>query len=121
VSIQAEGDVTPAFAFTSEREIEDRWCRYLDSQGVAYRRQVTTPCGRADIVTEEAVYEVKLLLTRGALFKAVGQVTLYAAALNKRRRVIVGVAIDADWFEAIRGVLWSHGIFVNWQGERLAQ
>jgi hypothetical protein len=106
-------DDRPRRQWQSEREIEEAWCRLLDSQGIAYRRQVQTSCGVADIVTDDTVYEVKLELNRHSLFKAAGQVTLYAAALRKPRRMIVGYGIDADWYERMRAVVYAAGIFVN--------
>lgn len=53
-------------------------------------RQVRTRSGIADVVTSDTVYEVKLHLTRVALFQAVGQVSVYARELERPRRVIVG-------------------------------
>lgn len=52
--------------------------------------QITTPFGRADIVTRNIVYEVKLHLTRAAIFQAIGQATVYAQALGKGRVGIAG-------------------------------
>lgn len=87
-----------------EADIEDLLCRWLERGGISYERQVATPCGIADVVTENTVYEVKNLLTREMLFKAFGQVTLYADALGKPRRVIVGyrTKTTAALCEAIR-------------------
>ena len=73
-----------------EARIEDALCRRLDRAGIVYQRRVRTSCGIADVVTDTTVYEVKNLLTHDVLFKAFGQVTLYAAALTKPHRVIVG-------------------------------
>lgn len=97
----------------SELEMELRLCRILDSEGIAYERQVRTPAGVADVVTSQTVYEVKLDLTRSALFKAVGQVTLYAAALKRPRRVIIGRVNDGDAFEPLRTLVHSLGIRIN--------
>jgi hypothetical protein len=52
-----------------------------------------TAAGIADIVTDDAVIEVKLNLTRAALFSAVGQVTVYAAELGRPRRVVFGYRV----------------------------
>lgn len=74
-----------------ESLLEAAYATQLEREGMAVRRQVRIPgVGIADIVTDDAVIEVKLWLTRAALFSAVGQVTVYAAALGKARRVVMG-------------------------------
>lgn len=73
-----------------EAWLEQKLVETLERRGVEYRRQVRTPCGIADVVTDDTVYEVKVALTLDILFKAVGQVSMYAWALGKSRRVIAG-------------------------------
>ncbi len=47
--------------------------------------------GRADIVTPDAVYEIKEELSPRGLFFAIGQVLMYRQCLNpKARAVIIG-------------------------------
>lgn len=97
----------------TEREMVDLYCRMLESEGIPYQREVKNACGRADIVTADTVYEVKLDLTRPVLFKAMGQVTMYAAALGKPRRVVIGRALDSDEFEQWRAVVRRTGVLLN--------
>jgi hypothetical protein len=81
-----------------EADIEAGVANVLKVYSIPSQRQVATSAGIADIVTDEAVYEVKFSLTRAALFQAVGQVTCYAAALDSnRRRVIVGQETPEFW------------------------
>lgn len=72
-------------AAQNEHELETKLCRALRARGIHYDRQVRTAFGRADVVTQDTVFEVKLHLTRSTVFAAVGQVTMYAAALNRTR------------------------------------
>jgi hypothetical protein len=76
-----------------EKELEAMYAAVLESRGEVVRRQVRTAAGIADIVTDDAVIEVKLNLTRAALFSAVGQVTVYAAELGRPRRVVFGYRV----------------------------
>ena len=79
----------------TEADIEGDVIARLRDAGLHARRQVRVPSGIADIVTATAVYEVKLWLTRDSLFRAIGQVTLYAAELGgDRQRVIIGQRTD---------------------------
>lgn len=52
--------------------------------------QVSTRFGRADIVTPNMVYEVKLALSRTAIYQAIGQARVYALALGRPRIGIAG-------------------------------
>lgn len=61
-----------------ERETEDAVYAELLAAGVAVRRQVRIPSGVIDLLTPDAVYEVKTFLTRDSLFQAVGQLMVYA-------------------------------------------
>jgi hypothetical protein len=79
-----------------ESELEEAYARNLTRAGLNVRRQVRTSAGIADIVTDDSVIEVKLWLTRSALLSAAGQVTAYAAVLNKPRRVIFGYEAGAS-------------------------
>lgn len=97
----------------TEQDFEEMLCYLLESEGISYRRQVRTGCGIADVVTADTVYEVKLELTRPVLFKALGQVTMYAAALRKPRRVIFGRQPDSDDFEELRRIVHLTGVRIN--------
>lgn len=65
-----------------ERSIENAYVGLLAHRGHRVGRQVRCANGIADIVTDTAIYEVKLRLTRESLFQAVGQVLLYRQAIN---------------------------------------
>lgn len=73
----------------AEAAIEASLALLLAEQGKAPRRQVACAAGIADIVTNEAVYEVKAVLSRDAMFSAVGQVLMYRAAINPALLAIV--------------------------------
>lgn len=74
-----------------ESDVEQLLVDRLEAFGHSVERQVWVGVGRADVVTADAVYEVKRELTRSALFAAIGQVLVYASALGKPRRVVVGL------------------------------
>lgn len=98
-----------------ESELEAAYAAQLGRSDENVERQVRIPgVGIADIVTDDAVIEVKLWLTRSALFSAVGQVTVYAAALSKPRRVVFGydagtpqTLIDAIRATGVEVVEWT--------------
>lgn len=97
-----------------ESELEEAYARQLTREGTAnVERQVRVTGGVADIVTDDAVIEVKLWLTRSALFSAVGQVTVYATALEKPRRVVMGYEAGAP--DALIGAIRATGVeVVSW-------
>lgn len=69
----------------------------LRAHGLAIDEQVTCAVGAADLVTarQDAIYEVKLWLSRKALQQAIGQLMLYRASLNpEARTIIVGYATE---------------------------
>lgn len=57
--------------------------------------------GRADIVTDEAVYEVELTLTRAKRFEAIGQVLIYRQSINPDLKAIVIGCRSRENIEAI--------------------
>lgn len=103
--------MAPPPSMGNEQALESRLCRTLDENGISWERQVRTECGIADVVTDEAVYEVKLVLDRSSLFKAYGQVTVYAEALGKKRRVIVGYPVRG--LDAMVGAIERLGVEIN--------
>lgn len=88
----------------AEKELENAIAAELRRAGHVVEQQVNVGTGIADIVIEDAVIEVKLLLTRSAIHSAIGQVTLYAAALGKPRRIIAGyfVAGTSELLESVK-------------------
>lgn len=75
-----------------EMEIEDALFAQLKSAGKHPRREFRCHAGVADIVSDDAVYEIKASLScPDSVFKAVGQVILYRRVIDpSRRAVIVG-------------------------------
>jgi len=76
-----------------EREIEEALFAELTLAGIAARRQVRIGCGVIDILTPEAIYEVKALLSRDAMLHGLGQLTIYATeagAPQPLRLILVG-------------------------------
>lgn len=79
-------DRSPAEA-DLEWDLADR----LKKAGGEVATQVTTRFGRADIVSNTIVWEIKLSLSRVAIFQAIGQASLYAHALGKSKIGIGGL------------------------------
>lgn len=79
-----DGGTTHDLAYENllERSIENAYASILAHRGHKVQRQVRCSNGIADIVTDTAIYEIKLRLTRESLFQAVGQVLLYRQAID---------------------------------------
>ncbi len=103
--------MTPPPSMGNEQALEERLCRTLDDNGIRWDRQLRTEAGIADVVTDEAVYEVKLVLDRSSLFKAYGQVTVYAEVLGRKRRVIVGYPVRG--LDAVVEAIERQGVEIN--------
>lgn len=76
-----------------EQEIEEALCLELAQAGLDAQRQVRVRCGVADVMTADAIYEVKAILSRDSLLQAVGQLFLYRAEADDAhpwRLVVVG-------------------------------
>lgn len=72
-----------------EKSIEDALANDLRNQGFTVRQQVYCANGRADIVTDEAIYEIKAFLTRDCIFKAIGQLFSYQICINPVARLFI--------------------------------
>lgn len=72
-----------------EFELAERLAQRYGKRAV--RRQVTCAVGRADLVVNATVYELKLFLTRDTIMRAIGQATAYKAALKAEQIVIGGI------------------------------
>lgn len=94
-----------------EAWLEQKLVETLEKRGVEYQRQVRTVCGIADVVTDDTVYEVKVALTLDILFKAVGQVSMYAEALGRNRRVIAGHRVKG--MDDVYAVVRRLGVEIN--------
>lgn len=96
---------------------EDWLVSELTASGERCLRQVRTACGRADVVTDDAVYEVKNELGREELLKGFGQVTVYAQCLGKRRRVLIGRRVSGN--AALESAIEQQGVEVQFIDIRL--
>ena len=72
----------------AEKDLETDFVEFLKKQGRApLKPQVPTPAGKADVVDEEYVYELKI--TKGDAYKAVGQAVVYSNHLGKKPAVVL--------------------------------
>jgi hypothetical protein len=88
--------------FQTEKEVQDYIKAWLSQQGVSCEDEVVcSPNGiRADIVTPDAVIEVKKYLDREAIYQAKGQGLTYRRLLNRPKLLIMGLAPKSpDSFE----------------------
>jgi hypothetical protein len=72
-----------------EKRLEREFGENLASQGIPVQYQVPCEYGIADIVTPDAIYEIKASLARSTLHKAISQVLLYRNCLNPSAKAIV--------------------------------
>jgi hypothetical protein len=86
---QGRKDPPAKYKAVPESGLEQEVFDYLKSIGQHPRRQVRLPSGRADIVTEAAVYELKDRLTREKLFSAIGQVLIYRQEIDADLAAVV--------------------------------
>lgn len=69
-----------------ERELVD----LFSGSGTFVRRQVDCGlAGRADVVTDDAIYELKVELNRRTLQQAMGQLMLYRPHINPSARLVI--------------------------------
>lgn len=57
--------------------------------GMFVKQQVPCLAGRADLVTKNAIFELKAYLSRRSLHQAIGQLTLYRPHLNPSAKMVV--------------------------------
>lgn len=114
-AIHKNGDIKKEPAKDSEAEIEAAFGKRLEEQGIAVQHQVVCVHGRADLVTPDAIYEIKDYLTRNKLQQAIGQVLAYRTCLNPEAKVyVVGrqwkdkpVAIDLAQAVGVGVIVWG--------------
>lgn len=83
-----------------EKRIEREFGKRLSDQGIPVKYQVQCEYGIADIVTPNAIYEVKAALSRSDIHKATSQVLLYRKCINPNAKaVIVGCPYDNEKVE----------------------
>lgn len=86
--------------FESEAALQAYCLEILKHRGIEAQSEVWTGKIRADIVTADAVYELKKVLNRESIYQAFGQACAYNKTLNKKYICIVGQApIDPAEFQ----------------------
>lgn len=73
-----------------ESELEMSYFNELLKTNKSARRQVQTRCGTIDILTDNAIYEIKLNLTRDSILKAIGQLLVCNLEMPRGKLYIVG-------------------------------
>lgn len=77
--------------FQSEKALQDYCLQVLSVKGIAAQAEIWTNSGiRADIVTDDAVIELKKFLNRDAIYQALGQALAYQKDLHRPLLWIVG-------------------------------
>ncbi len=72
-----------------EKNIEDALANDLRNLGCTVKQQVSCANGRADIVTNEAIYEIKAFLTRDRIYRAIGQLFSYQMNINPSAHLFI--------------------------------
>ena len=105
-------------ADVGETEYERAFATYLRSKGETVKSQVVCEAGRADIVTETKVYELKSSLNREVFFRAVGQVLLYRQHINPQAEPVIVAAKVERHLAYFTNVAQSLGItLMVWRPE----
>ena len=77
--------------FATERSLQDYCLQVLQAKGIVAQAEVWTDRGvRADIVTDDAVIELKKVLNRDGIYQAVGQAMTYQKHFRRPLLWIVG-------------------------------
>ena len=77
--------------FATERSLQDYCLQVLRAKGIVAQAEVWTDRGvRADIVTDDAVIELKKVLNRDGIYQAVGQAMTYQKHFRRPLLWIVG-------------------------------
>ena len=72
-----------------EKTLEELFSIYLIRKGYKAIRQVSCKAGIVDIVSDDAIYEVKSYLTLSDFKDAIGQVLLYRQCINPRLKAFI--------------------------------
>lgn len=94
-----------------EAVIEEGLCEHLENTGIKYQRQFRCSAGIVDVITWDAIYEVKHNLTRDGLIRAVGQLVLYSACIDTHKKKIV-VTNAFNCSKGILDVLGRVGVYL---------
>jgi hypothetical protein len=109
-----------------EKDLELAIGKSLEAQGAIVQHQVRCPSGIADIVTSDAIYEIKRELEASTIFSAIGQVLIYRQEINPQAKAyIVGYRhtsqFRAEQVEFIKSTAKSLGVEVLfWDDEKLS-
>lgn len=118
-----DGSIINVSSAKSEQEIEEAVAHYYRTSpsSLDVKTQVPSIIGPADIVVDGTVLEVKLLLRREHIFKAVGQVLAYQSVVgdpNKRGCIVAGGYALAE--SELIGQVVNLGVnILLWNDERL--
>lgn len=97
-----------------EKDVEDAVAWHLERQGILVERQVRCRAGKIDIVAGDTIYEIKLHLTREALFTAIGQVLIYRQAFNPTyRAVVIGLEDASAYIQDIIDYAYQLGVQIQ--------
>jgi prophage antirepressor-like protein len=99
----------------TEKKLEELFGTHLEAQGITVQYQVRCEVGIADIVTLNAIYELKAALSKSSLQQAVGQVLAYRACINPLAKAIVvgypsrNEPVDLKFAEAVgvEVIVWT--------------
>lgn len=103
------------FNTSLESEVETTFCATLNEP---YQRQVATPLGRIDVLTDSTIYECKYRLGLGELHKALGQLICYDYSFSDREMAIVcaEIAISDQAVDFLKSSFGIEIIVVEWPG-----
>jgi hypothetical protein len=73
----------------NEKAIEIALGQSLEEQGIPVRYQVACDAGIADIVTPDAIYEIKDTLDRTSIYSALGQIIIYRQQINPQAKTFI--------------------------------
>lgn len=94
----------------SEKAIEDVLYERLVDMGLNVKRQVQIGAGVVDIITDEAIYEVKYKLDRDSVFRGTGQLMIYSQHFKDKSLRMVG--LEHSDLKILRPYLRRLGIHV---------
>jgi hypothetical protein len=72
-----------------EEELEELFTLQLVNDGRSVLRQVVCEAGKADIVTDNTIYEIKSFLTLSNFKDAIGQVLVYRECINPQANTAI--------------------------------
>lgn len=78
-----------------EKALELSFGQSLEEQGISVQYQVKCDAGIADIVTPDAIYEIKDTLDENSFFKALGQISVYRQQINPAAKAFIVGRIEA--------------------------